>query len=362
MFRYEVRQWLTSVASKYRATDHLDHDTLVDIRREWEGEVARSGYAGLSWPVEFGGKALGPIEEFVFSEECSTAKTPEELGRVGRLLVAPALFVHGTRHQLTRFLPPILQGTEIWCQGFSEPNAGSDLAGVTTSARRNGEHYVINGQKIWTSYGHYAQWCIVLARTGIAGSRHHGLTMIAVPMHHPGIEVRRIVQLTGSSEFTEVFFDEVEVPPDCVIGAENDGWAVALTILNAERGARMAALALKSMSDILALLDHCKGNHDEFQAAAVSLGSRLELARWHVMRSVERMASDRDPIPAASVIKIAWTELMQEAIRIGFRTNCQEHRDLWRYMELEARCRTISAGSSEIQRNIIAERILGLPR
>jgi alkylation response protein AidB-like acyl-CoA dehydrogenase len=360
-FRSQLRSWLARVAPDYaaRASSGVED---IEFRRAWENEIVKAGYNCLSWPAEYGGQGLGPIEDFVFAEECITAGVPEGLGRIGRLLTAPALFGHGTAEQKARFLPRILRQDDIWCQGFSEPGAGSDLASVQTSARRQGDVYLVNGQKIWTSFGHYADWCLLLTRTSAGAARHRGLTMFAMPMHQPGVQPRRIRQISGDSEFSEVFYDQAEVSADCRIGAEGEGWRVAMTILTAERGVGFAALALNEHTRLLSLLDHCVGDDPAARGEAARLRDRVEVTRWQVMRAIERMGARRDPTPSASIMKLVWSELTQDVIRTGFELDCAEHRDRWRYLELDARSDTIASGSSEIQRNIIGERVLGLPK
>lgn len=361
-FRAELRSWLERAAPAYAGQTSIGEIEDIELRRAWEREVVRAGYNCLSWPAEFGGRGLGPIEEFVFAEECVAAGVPEGLGRIGRLLAAPAFFGHGTPEQQARFLPRILHQEDIWCQGFSEPNAGSDLANVQTRARRDGDRYLVNGQKIWTSFGHYSDWCLLITRTSTEASRHRGLTMFAMPMHQPGVQPRRIKQISGDSEFNEVFYDDAEVGVDCRIGAEGEGWRVAMTILTAERGVGYAALALNDLRVILEMLDHCALRHPAAMGEAARLRDRMVVTRWQVMCAIERMAADRDAAPSSSIMKLIWSELTQDVVRTGFELNCPEHRDRWRYLELDARSDTIASGSSEIQRNIISERVLGLPR
>jgi alkylation response protein AidB-like acyl-CoA dehydrogenase len=361
-FRADLLDWLAQVAPAYANKTAVGEFADIELRRAWEDEQVRAGWNCLSWPEEYGGRGLGAIEEFVFAEECARAGVPEGLGRVGRLLAAPALLGHGTEEQKARFLPRILRQEDIWCQGFSEPNAGSDLAGVQTSARRDGDVYLVNGQKIWTSFGHYADWCLLIARTSSQQDRHRGLTMFAMPMHQPGVQPRQIRQITGNSEFNEVFYDDARVPVDCRIGGEGMGWQVAMTILTAERGSGYAALSLNDLSEMLRMLDHCAAGRPAAQAEAARLRDRVEVTRWHVMRAIEATAGDRDSGPLRSIMRLITSELTQETVRSGFELSCPEHRDRWRYLELDARSDTIASGSAEIQRNIISERILGLPR
>jgi alkylation response protein AidB-like acyl-CoA dehydrogenase len=361
-FRAELKSWLAEVAPRYAERNESAGVEDVELRRAWENEIVKAGYNCLSWPAEYGGRGLGPIEDFVFAEECIAAGVPEGLGRIGRLLAAPAFFGYGTAEQKARFLPRILNQDDIWCQGFSEPNAGSDLAGVQTAARRQGDVYLVNGQKIWTTFGHYADWCLLLTRTSADAPRHRGLTMFAMPMHQPGVQPRRIRQISGDSEFSEVFYDDAVVGADCRIGAEGEGWQVAMAILTAERGVGFAALAMDELARLLALFSHCAGGDPGSQAQAALLRDRVEVTKWQIMRAIERLGANRSAGPSASIMKLVWSELTQDVIRAGFELDCAKHRDRWRYLELDARSGTIASGSSEIQRNIISERVLGLPR
>jgi alkylation response protein AidB-like acyl-CoA dehydrogenase len=361
-FRARLRSWLAEVAPGYAGRASVGEVEDIELRRAWEHEIVKGGYNCLSWPAEYGGQGLGPIEDFVFAQECIAAGVPEGLGRIGRLLSAPAFFGYGTAEQKARFLPRILRQDDIWCQGFSEPNAGSDLANVQTRARREGDIYLVSGQKIWTSFGHYADWCLLLTRTSAEASRHRGLTMFAMPMHQPGVQPRQIRQITGDSEFSEVFYDDAEVSADCRIGAEGEGWLVAMTVLTAERGVGFAALALSDLAVLTDLLDHCAQGSPAARGEAARLRDRVVVTRWQVMRAIERMGADRDAAASSSIMKLVWSELTQDVIRTGFELNCPQHRDRWRYLELDARSDTIASGSSEIQRNIISERVLGLPR
>lgn len=361
-FRQQVRDWIEQKVAPYRLEAGMSEAERIKIRRAWEKELFHAGYNCLGWPVEFGGKGLGPIEDYVFAEEWVAANAPEPLGRIGRLLAAPALMMHGTKEQQRRFLPAILQCDEIWCQGFSEPNAGSDLASLRTTAKRDGDRYLINGQKIWTTFGHYADRCLLLARTGEAGGRHRGLTMFAVPMHQPGVQPRPIKQISGDADFNEVFYDNAEVPLDCVIGEVNDGWRVALTVLTAERGAGFLPVKLRKVKDALDTLATMAAKRPELIPGVRQLNTRYALIHWQILRAIERMASDRDPEPSAAILKVIFSEFDQDLVRFGFEADEPAYREQWRYLELSTRSFTIASGTSEINRNIIAERVLGLPR
>ncbi|MQA87231.1 MAG: acyl-CoA dehydrogenase [Streptosporangiales bacterium] len=369
-FRERLRTWLAgNVPEAWRRAggEDLTDDEVVEVRREWDRRLFAAGYAGVTWPVEFGGRGFGPVEEYVFYEECARAGAPEGLGRVGRLLAGPTLIAHGTDEQRARYLRPILSGEEIWCQGFSEPGAGSDLAAVRTRAGRDGAVYRVSGQKTWTSFAHYADWCLLLALTGPAELRHRNLSMLIVDMHAPGVTVRPIRQISGRSEFNEVFFDDVEVPVANRIGAEDDGWRVAMTVLTNERGmAEAANRYVDLMADSRQLLE-CAG-HRPSRIGGDTLGGvevyadRVEALRWQVMRAVEKSARGGDWFPSMAVLKLYWSELMQDMASAGLGLGCAEHASWWRRRYLESRATTIYSGTSEIQRNIIAERVLGLPK
>lgn len=361
-FREEVRSWLRANVDRHRVDFRWEEQQQIEVRREWEKALDGAHLNCLAWPVEYGGRGYGPVEEFVFAEECIAADAPEPLGRIGRILVAPGLFVHGTPQQQDRFLPAILHCSETWCQGFSEPGAGSDLANLRTRAKRDGDRYIVDGQKIWTSFGHYADQCLLLARTGEPGGRHRGLTMFALPMKQPGVQLRPIRQINGQADFNEVFFDAAEVPAECRIGEEGEGWKVAMTVLTAERGAGFAALKIKKMRDLVELLELSLAGRESLEPGLHSAKTRFEVAQWHIRRSIELLGSSRNPLPASSILKLLWSELEQDMARLGFESDNPAFLDQWRHHLLSLRADTIASGTSEIQRNVIAERVLGLPR
>jgi len=360
-FREEARAWLAANAGAHPYDPDAPEPERIRVRRVWEKALTGAGFNCLTWPVRYGGRGAGPVEDFIFAEESIAAHAPEPLGRIGRLLTAPGLMVHGTDAQKQRFLPPIMNCDDIWCQGFSEPNAGSDLAALRTTARREGDRYIINGQKIWTTVGHYADRCLLLARTGEPGGRHKGLTMFALPMDQPGVTVRQIRQISGHSDFNEVYFEDAEVSVEDMIGAEGDGWKVAMTVLMAERGAGFAALRLQMIRDQLDLLHRTPAEAVGVRRLA-EFETRFDVLSWQVRRAVEKMASDRNPMPSSGVLKLIWSELEQDITRAGVLTSPDAHLRQWRFYEMNARAQSIASGTSEIQRNIIAERVLGLPK
>jgi len=255
-FRSQLREWLQrSIPADWRGRrSELSADEVRSIRRSWDRQLFDAGYAGLTWPPEFGGRGFGHIQEYVFYEECARARAPEGLGRVGRLMAGPTLISCGSPQQRSRYLPAILAGTEIWCQGFSEPGAGSDLAAVRTRATRDGSGYRVSGQKTWVSFAHYADFCILLALTGDRAARHRNLTMLVVNMQAPGITVRPIRQINGQQEFGEIYLDDVYVQEEDRIGLEDHGWQVAMTLLINERGMIEAATRYVDLSAAVELL------------------------------------------------------------------------------------------------------------
>jgi alkylation response protein AidB-like acyl-CoA dehydrogenase len=333
---------------------------VVALRRDWDRTLYDAGWAGLTWPARFGGRGAGPVEEYLFYEASARHHAPEGFGRVGRLLVGPTLMAHGTDEQRERFLPGILTGEQVWCQGFSEPGAGSDLAAVTTRAVRDGDRFLVSGQKTWTSFAKWAGWCVLLARTGPAEARHHNLTMLLVDMDQPGLIVRPIKQISGMSEFSETFFDEVVVPAGNVLGGVDNGWRAAMTLLTSERGAVEGANKYVELLEDAELLGHCLQATD---GRAARFRTMVEALRWQVMRAIEsQSAGEPDWFHKMSVLKLYWSELWQDMTAAGLGSGCAEHRDRWRFAYLSSRASTIYSGTSEIQRNIIAERVLGLPR
>jgi alkylation response protein AidB-like acyl-CoA dehydrogenase len=366
-FREESRRWLADATSGLSRADR-GKETDADIlarRLAWDRRLFDGGYGAISWPAEFGGRGLGPIEEYIFAEEATGLGAPDDLaGRVGRLLVGPGLMEFGTPAQQARFMPGILAVRELWCQGFSEPDAGSDLASLRTAGVRDGDSFVVTGQKIWSSFCGEADWCLLLVRSGPQENRYHNLSMLLMPLRQEGVEVRRIRQISGSSEFGEIFFSDAICPAEYLLGRQDEGWAVAMGILSVERGAGFTPMRLSSSRRHLAMLEDCPdclagGNRAEILG---ELRARIEVNRLQAMRAVEAMAAERDWARSHSVLKIAVSELQQDLSRIGLENACDEHLPAWRREYFSIRSATIAGGTSEINRNVIAERLLGLPK
>lgn len=370
-FRTEARAWLRSEAPRLPPPDTRDS---FEQHRGWERRLYDAGYAGLSWPAAYGGRERGVVEQAIFEEEELLADAPERVNVVGHKLMAPTLFAHGTDEQKGRWLEPMLRGDEIWSQGFSEPDAGSDLAGIRCRAERDGDAFVVTGQKIWTSYGAFADWIFSLVRTDPSAERHRGMTFLAIDMRTEGIEARPIVQLDGHAGFAEVFFDGARVPTDQVIGAVDDGWRVAMTTLAAERDspARPAARYERDLRRLVAIA-RARGldADDVVRDRLGALAARAESYRLVTLQTLTRLARGEALGFSASTTKLLWSELERDLFAFGMEL-LDDHADTpgeliddataWQHDYWYARAATIYAGTSEIQRSIVGERLLGLPR
>ena len=367
-FRDDVRGWLRAHVPAPSLPSPGTRDGFA-AHVAWERELHAAGYGAIHWPVEYGGRGAGVVLQSIFEEEYLLAGGPERVTVVGHNLMGPTLMAHGTPEQKQRWLPGILSAEQIWSQGFSEPEAGSDLAGLRTRAVRRDGGWVLNGQKIWTSYGPYADWIFALVRTDPAAAKHSGITFVAVDMTSPGVEVRPIVQLDGHAGFAEVFFTDVEIGDDAVIGDVNGGWGVAMTTLGFERDAPAAAPARyrRDLDTLIAVAQRAGLDQDPAVRDLVAgLYIRVEGYRGHALRTLSRLARGESLGSEASVTKLLWSELerdLLEATRelLGPMAETQTEPE-WQYRYWYARAATIYAGTSEIQRNIIAERVLGLPR
>jgi alkylation response protein AidB-like acyl-CoA dehydrogenase len=364
-FRAHLREWLARELPGLPPAPPRD---AWDERRKWDTDWQRrlfdAQYAGLHWPAEFGGRGASPTEQLIFYEETTRARAPYVgVNFVGTLHAGPTLIEEGTPEQKAAHLPLILRGDEVWCQGFSEPGAGSDLASLRTRAERDGDDYVLNGQKIWCSFGHIADVGEFLVRTDPDAPKHKGISWLILPMDLPGIEVRPLRTVLGSSEFAEVFLTDVRVPVSQRVGAENDGWRVTNVTLKYERGTAFVSELVDSLrlcEDLALLVDD--------PAHARELGRCLAEfeALWALTKRNVSQAMRGTTGPGAMVIKLAYTETRQRFGELCLRVLEQEAFDLDTNEFVEERLRTlaltIAAGSSQIQRNIISERVLGLPR
>jgi len=382
-FRDELRSWLAANLPKdWNEWREKPMEVSFPYLRAWQRKLQEGGWAAVSWPKEYGGRSATLMQQTVFWEELARVEAPPMANSLGLGLIGPTIIAYGTEAQKKRFIPRILSAEEIWCQGFSEPNAGSDLAGLQTEARLEGGDYVVNGQKVWTSYGWVGDWCELVVRTDPAVPKHKGLTVLLVDMKSAGVDVRPLRQMTGESEFSEIFFRDVRVPAANVLGQVNDGWNVAISTLAHERGAYGARLHLlfKRNMDRLIELSHSIQRQGSPAARDPVIRQKLaqcyaeiEIMRLNQLRAFSRMAATGVPGPEGSILKIFWSELNQRVQQIaqellgpygqllGADRYSVDH-GIWSYGYLRTRGNTIEAGTSEVQRNIIGHFVLGLPR
>jgi len=378
-FRAELRGWLTRNLERPWIEELRDpandEDSLFEKRRAWQHKLNEAGYLGMDWPKEWGGRGATAVEKAIFTEETYRLDTPPIPNVLGISLLGPALIHHGSEEQRRRFVPKMLSGEEIWCQGFSEPDAGSDLAALRTRAEADGEHFRLYGQKVWTTFGPWADWIFVLARTD-AADRYGGISFFLVPLDQKGVEVRGIRQISGESEFGEVFFDGALARREHIVGRVGEGWRIAMTVLSYERGAMSLAYPAQYEGYLADVVEGCRENGTLERADVRERLGRLlvenEVMRANGLRNLAIIASGRTPGPEASIEKLYWSEyakrladtaldLLGPQAQLKVRAPHARHGMDWAYEALWCRAGTIYAGSSEIQRNIIAKRVLKLP-
>lgn len=382
-FRDEFRAWLqANLPNDWAEWREKPLEESFPYLRAWQRKLHDGGWAAVSWPKEYGGRGATLMQQAIFWEEMARVEAPPMANALGLGLIGPTIIAYGTGAQKRRFIPKILSAEEIWCQGFSEPNAGSDLASLQTEARLADEHYIVNGQKVWTSYGWVGDWCELVVRTDPIAPKHKGLTVLLVDMKSPGVEVRPLRQMTGESEFNEIFFRDVHVPAENVLGEVNDGWNVAVSTLMHERGAYGARLILIFKRNIKRLIELSRVTDRNGRPASQDpvLRQRLaqcyaevEIMRLNQLRAFSRITATGAPGPEGSIQKLFWSELNQRLQQLA-----QEllgpygqllggdpyaiDKGIWSYGYLRSRGNTIEAGTSEVQRNIIGHFVLGLPR
>jgi alkylation response protein AidB-like acyl-CoA dehydrogenase len=382
-FRDELRIWLeANVPKDWGEWREKPLEESFPYLRAWQRKLYEGGWAAVSWPKEYGGRGATLMEQSLFWEEMARVEAPPMANSLGLGLIGPTIIAYGTDEQKKRFIPKILSAEEIWCQGFSEPNAGSDLAALQTEARLDGDHYVVNGQKVWTSYGWIGNWCELVVRTDSNVPKHKGLSVLLIDMKSPGVEVRPLKQMTGESEFNEIFFRDVRVPVANLLGKVNDGWNVAVSTLMYERGSYGARLHLIFKRAITRLIELSHKFQKDGHPAAQDPITRqklaqcyaeIEIMRWNQLRAFSRVTATGVPGPEGSIQKIFWSELNQRLQQIAqemFGTYGQllaadkdaVDNGIWSYGYLRTRGNTIEAGTSEVQRNIIGHFVLGLPR
>jgi alkylation response protein AidB-like acyl-CoA dehydrogenase len=386
-FRDEVRAWLeANLPRDWEKTANADAenaDEWMAFLKGWQRKLYDAGWAGISWPKEYGGRGATINEQLIFTEEMARAKAPNLMNvSIGIELVGPAIIHHGTEEQKKRYLPKILSAEEIWSQGFSEPGAGSDLASLQTRAVVEEDHFVVTGQKVWTSWAEYSDYSILLARTDPDAPKHKGISFLLVDMKSPGITIRPTVQITGEAEFSEVFFDGVRVPRENLVGELNHGWMVAMTVLMHERGTSAIGYQIRFRSELDELIELSKSFERDGRPACEDPLMRQKLAqafieveilKYNIYRSATEIKRSGRPGPESSIIKLFWSEMDRRQKEVAMEmlgpysqlvkgSNRAVHQGKWQRAFLWSRAGTIYAGSSEIQRNIIAERVLGLPR
>ncbi|WP_134740174.1 acyl-CoA dehydrogenase family protein [Nocardioides sp. 503] len=378
-FRAEVRSWLEdNLVGEFAELKGLggsgrEHEAHAE-RLAWNQHLAKAGWTCLGWPEEHGGRGLSLFQQVIFHEEYARSDAPATVNHLGEELLGPTLIALGTDEQRARFLPGIVAVTELWCQGYSEPGAGSDLAGVRTKARLEGDRWVVDGQKVWTSLAHQADWCFVLARSEAGSQRHAGLAYLLVPMDQPGVEVRPIQQLTGTSEFNEVFFDGAETEAGLVVGEPGEGWRVAMATLGFERGVSTIGQQVRFARELDRVVAEARrtGAFDDLVIADRIAQARLglEVMRTHALRTLSAYDSGSQG-PEASVSKLLWARWHRELGELAMDVLGGEALTVTsppyglgdlQTLFLFSRADTIYGGSDEVQRNIIAERVLGLPK
>jgi len=375
-FAAEVRAWLAANVEPPPAFASLADE--IAWGRSWQARLAADRWVGIHWPVDYGGRGASPVEVAIFNMEYARSRAPQPVNRVGINLAGPTLLAHGTDDQKRRWLPRILTAEEIWCQLFSEPDAGSDLASLQTRAERVEGGWRLSGQKVWTSYAQHARWGICLARTDPDAPRHRGISYLVVDMEADGIEVRPLVQITGDAEFNEVFLDDVFVADDALVGGLHAGWSVANTTLAHERGTSFPfkeQVVHEVFLDELYALAAARGLLDEVGVADGLAQSFVEVRtlRLHNWRTLSRLGRGIEPGPESSVVKLTWSDASQHLAQVALDVTGEAAPlwvgaddvpgdGAWQRQWLWSRAATIAGGTSEVQRTIIGERMLGLPR
>jgi alkylation response protein AidB-like acyl-CoA dehydrogenase len=379
-FRDEVRTWLEENHPGPEPEGSLEQ--VMAFRREWQGRLHEAGWAGISWPQEYGGRGATLIEQAIFVGEAARQEAPSPANVLGLAMGGPVVIAHGSDEQKQRYLEPILTAEEIWCQGFSEPESGSDLASLKTKAVKDGDEWVVTGQKVWTTFAQYAKWCMLVARTDPDAPKHQGLTYFLMDMEQPGVEAKPLVQITGEGEFNEVFIEEARIPDANVVGGVGNGWSVAITTLMNER----AGLAFGAISQIANSLKRVRelaagtrvnggsaAADPVFRQRIAQLEIEAETMRLNAYRGLTKTMQSGIPGPEGSLGKWQWADINQRLTELALDIEGAyaplergaEHavaNGAWQYGFLRSRANSIEGGTADILKNIIAERVLGLPR
>ncbi len=386
-FRDQVRSWLEKNlpddwTSRAVAGPDVARAEAYEFMRDWQRKLYEAGFIGLTWPREYGGRGLTYMEEMILHEEMALAKAPPVLNLLGIGMAGPTIIAYGTEAQKKRYLQKILSCDEIWCQGYSEPNAGSDLASLQCRAVRDGDDFLVTGQKVWTSVAQVADWMMLLARTDTEAPKHKGITYFLLDMRSPGVTVRPLRQITGDAEFTEVFFENVKVPAENVLGEVNNGWQVGITTLMYERLALGFGLQVRLRIALDALIDLARRTQKNGGAVTKDPVMRQKLAQLWIdtevfkytgARAITRLLKGDLPGPEASTGKVWWSDTNQRLQEIAMEIQGPYNQlmkesswaidgGIWQYTYLRSRANSIEGGTTEVQKNIIGERVLGLPK
>ena len=377
-FRDEVRSWL---AANHPGEMPEDEKEAFEFSRRWQRKLHEARWAGLSWPEEYGGRGATLIEQAIFFEEMTRAKAPRVANVLGLVMGGPVVITHGTEAQKQRYLEPILSGEEIWCQGFSEPEAGSDLASLKTRAVKRDGGWVVSGQKVWTTLAHVAKWCMLVARTDPDAPKHQGLTYFLMDMEQDGVEVKPLVQITGEAEFNEIFMDEAYIPDENIVGEVGGGWAVAITTLMNERAGLAFAAQTALQRGVQSAIELAASTAHDGELASTDPVIRDRLAQLFIESEIFRVTNYRGltkimkngvPGPEGSLGKWQWAEVNQHLMELALEIEGPYSQFAdgsqyslggdWQYQYLRTRANSIEGGTTDILRNIIAERVLGLPK
>jgi len=365
-FRDELRVWLDA--------NHPGREPEGDLagfefRRGWQRTLHEAGWAGVSWPQEYGGRGATLVEQAIFNEEFVRAQAPSTANVLGLAMGGPTVIAHGSEEQKQRYLEPILSAEEIWCQGFSEPGSGSDLASVKTRAVRDGDDWVVTGQKVWTTLAHHAKWCMLVARTNPEAPKHQGLTYFLMDMEQDAVQVRPLRQITGEAEFNELFIEEARIPDANIVGGEGNGWAVAITTLMHERATLAFGLQIAVKHALRELMDVARKDRASrdplIRDRLAQLYIESEVLRLNAYRGLSAIMRDGVPGPEGSLGKWQWAEVNQALTELAMDLRGSHgllYDDTWTFRFLRARANSIEGGTTEILKNIVAERVLGLPR
>jgi alkylation response protein AidB-like acyl-CoA dehydrogenase len=374
-FRDQFRAWLEANIGPHPPREPTGDEAAFEFRRDWQRRLHADGWAGVTWPKEYGGRGATLVEQAIFNEELARARAPQMANVIGLSMGGPTVIAQGTEEQKRRYLGPILSGEEIWCQGFSEPESGSDLASLKTKAVRDGDEWVITGQKVWTTFAHKAKWCMLVARSDQAAPKHKGLTYFLMDMEQDAIQVRPLRQITGEAEFNELFIEEARVPHENILGGEGNGWAVAITTLMHERAtlafSRMVSLQV-AVGEIVEkarstkAVDGLPASEDPvIRQRLAQIMIEAEVLRLNAYRGLTAIMKRGVPWPEGSLGKWHWAEINQSLTELAMDIagpHAMVTDDAWSYRFLRARANSIEGGTTEILKNIVAERVLGLPR